>query len=227
MDPEVFGKFIKQCRYDLCISQSELAEKLHVTAKAVSRWERGVGFPDIKLLQPLADALEITIVELMQSKRIVADIPKEEAADLLSGTVDSLRQQEKLAWNRLWITFCGSMSIFMPMMLLVLVSRVHPIEPKWVEFAVYETGVLGAILGARALQRVALPARWCRGWRCILLCGGCLAGAGLLFYAVSQLLQRVFWLEMVFLLFLTVMAAFANTLAARLLGFSSNINFGE
>ena len=69
MDTQIFGAFVQQRRKELGMNQAQLAEKLHVTAKAVSRWERGVGFPDIKLLQPLADALEITIVELMQSKR--------------------------------------------------------------------------------------------------------------------------------------------------------------
>lgn len=227
MDPEVFGNFIKQCRHELSISQSELAEKLHVTAKAVSRWERGVGFPDIKLLQPLADALEITIVELMQSKRIEADIPKEEAADLLSGTVDTLRQQEKLSRNRDWITFCGSMSIFLASMLLVWVSLVYPFQPKWVEFLVHQTGIVGGILGARALQRIPLPARWCRGWRCILLCGGCLLIAGLLLNALYLLTPDLPWLQTVFLPVMTLLAGAASTFAAKYLVNSSNISFTD
>ena len=47
----------------------ELAKKLNVTDKAVSRWERGLGFPDINTLEPLADALGVSVLELMQSKR--------------------------------------------------------------------------------------------------------------------------------------------------------------
>ncbi len=47
-----------------------MAEVLHVTDKAVSRWERGVGFPDINTIEPLADALGVSILELMQSKKI-------------------------------------------------------------------------------------------------------------------------------------------------------------
>lgn len=214
MDSEQFGNFIRQCRHDLCISQSELAEKLHVTAKAVSRWERGVGFPDIKLLQPLADALEITIVELMQSKRIEADLPKAEAADLVSDTVVSLRQQERLNRNRQWITFCGSMLITTAMMLLILVSQIYRMEPKWVEFAVHMTGMMGGIMGVRALQRIALPAVWCRGWRCFWLCGSCLAGTGLLVYALWLLAEgSLSWL---YLLFLTALGGFISIWASRL-----------
>ena len=68
MDPREFGGFVQTRRKELGMNQTQLAEKLHVTAKAISRWERGVGFLSIELLQPLADALEITIAELMQSK---------------------------------------------------------------------------------------------------------------------------------------------------------------
>ena len=57
MDAKVFGKFIMERRKQLGMTQAELAEKINVTDKAVSRWERGLGFPDINTLEPLADAL--------------------------------------------------------------------------------------------------------------------------------------------------------------------------
>lgn len=52
------------------MTQSELAEKIRVTDKAVSRWERGLGFPDINTLETLVDALGITLIELMQSEKV-------------------------------------------------------------------------------------------------------------------------------------------------------------
>ncbi len=70
MEKEQFGKFIAQCRKEQNLTQAELAKKLHVTNKAVSRWENGYGFPDMSLLEPLADALQISIGELMESKRV-------------------------------------------------------------------------------------------------------------------------------------------------------------
>jgi len=69
MDPQKFGAFIKNCRKDTGMTQSELGAILNVTDKAISRWERGIGFPDIKLLEPLANALQITVVELMNCER--------------------------------------------------------------------------------------------------------------------------------------------------------------
>ena len=54
MDAKMFGAFLAQVRRAQGLTQAELAEQLHVTDKAVSRWERGVGLPDINTLEPLA-----------------------------------------------------------------------------------------------------------------------------------------------------------------------------
>ena len=69
MDAKSLGKFIQACRKDLGLTQEELGMKLNVTDKAVSRWERGIGFPDVKLLEPLADALQISVEELIRCQR--------------------------------------------------------------------------------------------------------------------------------------------------------------
>lgn len=69
MDPKKFGAFVALCRKEKNMTQLELAQELKITDKAVSRWERGKGFPDISLLVPLAEALDITVLELMNSER--------------------------------------------------------------------------------------------------------------------------------------------------------------
>ena len=65
MDARTFGAFLAQMRRAQGLTQAELAEQLHVTDKAVSRWERGVGLPDINTLEPLADALGLSLADLM------------------------------------------------------------------------------------------------------------------------------------------------------------------
>lgn len=67
MDAKKMGAFIAQCRKQCGMTQSDLADKIHVTDKAVSRWERGIGFPDIKTIEPLAEALGVSLFEIMQS----------------------------------------------------------------------------------------------------------------------------------------------------------------
>ena len=69
MDNERFGAFIAQLRKEQGLTQRELADRLNVTDKAVSKWETAKGFPDVKLLEPLAQALGVSLVELMQGDR--------------------------------------------------------------------------------------------------------------------------------------------------------------
>jgi len=70
MNAEKVGKFISQIRTEKKWTQSELAEKINVTNKAVSRWERGLGLPDISLLEPLSKELDISILELLNGEYI-------------------------------------------------------------------------------------------------------------------------------------------------------------
>ena len=65
MDRYVTGAVIRRIRESRKMTQEELAEKLFVSSKAISKWETGHGFPDISLLEPLAAALGISVLELL------------------------------------------------------------------------------------------------------------------------------------------------------------------
>lgn len=77
MDPEKTGKFISELRNKKNLTQNDLALKINVTNKAVSRWERGVGFPDISLLEPLSKELNVSILELLKGQHIKSNSPSE------------------------------------------------------------------------------------------------------------------------------------------------------
>lgn len=66
MDAGKTGKFIAEKRKAMNMTQNELAEKLHITDKAVSKWERGLSFPDISILIPLAEILNISLYDLLK-----------------------------------------------------------------------------------------------------------------------------------------------------------------
>ena len=72
MDLKEFGRFVARLRHERGLTQSQLAEELGMTDKAVSRWERAVGFPDITLLAPLASALGVSVSELVAARRFDA-----------------------------------------------------------------------------------------------------------------------------------------------------------
>ena len=70
MNTYVTGTTIRRLREDRRMTQAELAEKLGVSSKTVSKWETAKGLPDITLLQPLAQALGISVIELMNGEHI-------------------------------------------------------------------------------------------------------------------------------------------------------------
>lgn len=76
MDAVKTGRLIVQIRKEKEMTQKDLGERLHVSVQAVSKWERGLNSPDIALLEPLAEALEITVSELLAGRR--GEEPREE-----------------------------------------------------------------------------------------------------------------------------------------------------
>lgn len=71
MDNYVTGATVKRLREKGKMTQSELADKIGVTAKAVSKWEKAKGLPDISLIEPLAAALGVSVTELMSGETVI------------------------------------------------------------------------------------------------------------------------------------------------------------
>lgn len=77
IDKAKFGTFVAQLRKEKGLMQKDLAQKLYVSDKAVSKWERGLSIPDVALLIPLAEILGVTVTELLECQRL----PKNEPMD--------------------------------------------------------------------------------------------------------------------------------------------------
>ncbi len=73
MDQKKTGALIAQARKEKGLTQEQLAKQLHVSHTTVSKWERGLGFPEVSLLEPLAGALELTLDELFKGTELPAD----------------------------------------------------------------------------------------------------------------------------------------------------------
>ena len=71
MNTYVTGNTIRQLRENRGLTQAELAERIGVSSKTISKWETAKGLPDITLLQPLAQALGISVIELMNGQQIL------------------------------------------------------------------------------------------------------------------------------------------------------------
>lgn len=70
MNQEKIGKFIAYCRKEKNMTQEELAQKLHLTDKAISKWENGRCLPDLSILEPLSKTLDVSINEILSGEKI-------------------------------------------------------------------------------------------------------------------------------------------------------------
>lgn len=102
IDNEKFGKFLTEIRKEKAMTQKELAEKLFVSDKTVSKWERGNSLPNITLLIPIADVLGVTVSELLRGEKLKdetqtdADGIQSPADSSLDAAVwDSIRRRKK------------------------------------------------------------------------------------------------------------------------------------
>lgn len=124
MNTEKIGKFIAQKRKEKNYTQKELALKLGVTDRAVSKWERGLGCPDISLLEDLSKILDISIVELLngESKEDLKILEK----DLINSMKISKENEKKRIINNLNVILETIIIIVISM--LVILNIINCIE---------------------------------------------------------------------------------------------------
>ena len=111
MDLNKTGLFISSLRKQKHMTQKDLAEKIGVTDKAVSRWETGKGFPDVSLLTALAGELGVSVTEIVMGEKV--EITKESAAGIMDKTViDTLDYSQReisksWRWKNIVIALLG------------------------------------------------------------------------------------------------------------------------
>ena len=96
MDTKQTGQLIAARRRELGLSQAELAERLHVTDKAVSKWETGRGMPAIDSLEPLAEVLGLSVSELLSGRVLTLEELPETAGGQI---VESMRRGHRRLWQ--------------------------------------------------------------------------------------------------------------------------------
>ncbi len=96
MNYNKIGNFIAEKRKEKGLNQKELAEKIGVTDKAVSKWERGLGCPDVSILEVLASTLDVSILEILKGRTIENEIIKvTEANDYVKESLNYSKVQTK------------------------------------------------------------------------------------------------------------------------------------
>lgn len=156
MDANKFAPFLQARRKEQGMTQAQLGEKLGVTDKAISRWERGVGLPDISLLEPLAEALEISLVELMRCERIeTKQLEIQEVETMMAQTIDLAQELTRTKWRSRLLRFVALPLISVVWFFLMGMITWYVREPFWLRTACLAVVTICHGLAARAVGFVA------------------------------------------------------------------------
>lgn len=145
MDKKYIGHKISAIRKEKGLTQKELAEKLHVTDKTVSKWETGTHFPDITILEELAKTLEISVSELLGLENATTE-KTIEALSLIS--MEEKNEIKKGIRSRsILMIICVIYLIFAEIYIFLELSKIGLGSGIYGSFTLGLVGMMGTILG--------------------------------------------------------------------------------
>ena len=97
------GKFIAECRKEKGLTQAQLAEKLGITDKAVSKWERGIAMPDTSIMLELCGILGISVNEMLSGEKISIENNDKKNERLFLDLSNEIEQKNKMIRTSMWI----------------------------------------------------------------------------------------------------------------------------
>ena len=127
MNTQKTGKFIAELRKQKDLTQSQLAELIHVSDKAVSRWETGRGFPDINNLEAISDCLDVTVAELLMGEAAGESVTRDE---LKSISEDNLSITKAFLNRKKYVNILLGFLIGLALLITCMVHLMSPIYLK-------------------------------------------------------------------------------------------------
>ena len=120
MDPLKTGKLISEARKKLNLTQKNLADKLYVSDKAVSKWERGICFPDISVLIPLTEILNISLYDLLKGEKMNKKDVEETLKDTINYSNNEIERKKK---KYTLISFISILAIIIVSVCIIIVNN--------------------------------------------------------------------------------------------------------
>jgi len=142
MDQIKIGKFIAEERKTQKYTQRQLADKLSISDKTISKWERGYGFPEVSLLLPLCNELEITVNELLCGERLQdVDYKKKAEENMVNLVKEAQNNKKKILLSAMygWLTIIAAVPLF-------IISGLAQID-TWMRIVLILSGIVVVIIG--------------------------------------------------------------------------------
>ena len=142
MDQIKTGKFIADERKKKGYTQRQLAEQLGISDKTISKWERGNGFPEISLLLPLCNELDLSVNELLTGERISETEYREKAEENMVNLVKEAQESKK----KIILSGLVSALVIIAATPMFVVAGAFPME-DWMRIALIAVGIVVIVIG--------------------------------------------------------------------------------
>ncbi len=144
MDQVKIGKFIAERRKQKNLTQWQLAEKLNITDKAISKWERGISMPDSSIMIELCDILSISVNDLLNGEIVDMENYNKKMEEKLIELVKEKQRNDKHLLALEWVI--GILSILV-LFVPIIIGALLPIEKEWIRIAIVFSGFIPCIIG--------------------------------------------------------------------------------
>ena len=142
MDQIKIGKFIAECRKKNNLTQMQLAEKLNITDRAISKWENGKGMPDSSIMLDLCNELKISVNELLSGEMIEM---KNYDENIEKNLLDMVKQKEEADKKLLRIEILMGILCILPLFSSILIVGLVPME-EWLASVIVATSIIPLLI---------------------------------------------------------------------------------
>ena len=142
MDQIKTGKFIAERRKEKGLTQSRLAEMLLISDKTISKWECGNGLPEVSLMLPLCEILEISVNELLCGEKLDTSEYKNKAEELL---MDFMKEREENK-KKIILAVIATVATLLPTLSLIMIAGLLEME-TWLRGLLIGIGLCTLVLG--------------------------------------------------------------------------------
>lgn len=150
MDTDKIGQFIKSLRKENSLTQREVAERLNVSEKTISKWETGNGMPEVSLMLSLCKFFGISINELLSGERLDEKQYVEKAEENIACLVDRTTPRKKII-----ITTVSCILVILSSLALILLSAIF-VTPIWLKLVVIGIALIVVVANISVILLVAV-----------------------------------------------------------------------
>lgn len=150
MDQIKIGKFIARCRKQNNLTQMQLAEKLGITDRAVSKWERGKSLPDAAIMLDLCALLNITVNDLLSGEVVVM---KNYSDELEKTLLEMVKQKEESDKRLLFVEILVGVLCIIVMLALTVIASLCPME-EWLRITLILIGLFPILVACPFMLKI-------------------------------------------------------------------------